>query len=147
MNSVETRQYLQKVKVKKMALNAKEKKFAENYALHGNKRKCYLEAFPECVSNEAADASSARLLKKPEVAEYIQTMRKEALERIGEKFDYIATQLVDDIEYRNEKGQKSATWAKSMQMLQNMYGFQSMKLDVAAQNEIIINIRKENEDE
>ena len=130
-----------------MALNAKERNFAENYALHGNKRRSYLEAFPDCVSDDAADASSARLLKKPEVAEYIQQVRKEALERIGEKFDYIATQLVDDIEWRGDKGQKSATWAKSMQMLQNMYGFQSMKVDLAARDEIVINIRKENNDE
>ncbi len=130
-----------------MALTAKQKKFAELYALHGNARKSYLEAFPDTTTDHSADTASQILLKKPELVEYIQAVRKQNLERIGDKFEYIAQQLIDDIEFRDDKGKKSSTWAKSMQMLQNMYGFQSMKVDLAARDEIVINIRKENENE
>lgn len=123
-----------------MALTAKQKAFAERYALLGNARKCYIEAFPDVKNVDAADSCAYTLLRKPEVAEYIQEIRKQNLERIGDKFAYIAQQLVEDIEYRDEKGKKSPTWAKSMQMLQNMYGFQQMKLDVEQKTEVVINV-------
>ena len=123
-----------------MALTAKQKKFAENYALLGNARKCYIDAFPEVKNVESADSCAYILLRKPEVAEYIQEIRKQNLERIGDKFNYIAQQLIEDIEYRDEKGRKSATWAKSMQMLQNMYGFQQMKVSVDQKTEVVVNV-------
>jgi len=53
--------------------------------------------------------------------------------------------LLEDINYTDEDGKHSATWTKSVDLLQKQLGLQNQKIDVSAEKGITINITGGNE--
>ena len=126
-------------------LTAKQKKAIEYFVECGQKAKAYKDAYDGNTDSSHAIREMNKILDKPEGQEYLALVRKQYIDRIGNRAEFIMKQLVEDIEWRGEKGGKSATWAKSIDLLQKQLGLQSQKVDLAAQNEININIVKESD--
>lgn len=59
-----------------MALQQKQKRFAEEFAACGNMRKAYYAAGYKPKSDAVADTNACNLLKNPKVAEYLQEINK-----------------------------------------------------------------------
>lgn len=54
-------------------LNNRHKSFIDEYLLNGrNARQAYLKVYPDCNSEEGADASASKLLSNPKVLEYLK---------------------------------------------------------------------------
>lgn len=113
-----------------MALTEKNKKFCRAYiANRYNGAKAYLEVCPE-MDYDIACASASRLLKKPEVMEYIKELQREAVAEYGDLAALIARELVDDIQYRDEDGNHSGGWQKSIDLLSKNLGLQKQDISV-----------------
>lgn len=111
-----------------MALTAKQMRFCEEYAICGNGTQSYLIAF-ETENRKTARDNASKLLTRPEIIEYIKEARKEYLSRVGDKAEFLAAQLVDEISWRDEDGKKSPNWAAAVNLLQKQCGLQQTKLD------------------
>lgn len=112
-----------------MALTKKQRAFCEEYALNGfNAIQAYLKAFD--ASERTANTEGYKLLKKPEVIEYIKELQAERVRRWGDCASVLAQELMDDIVFRDEKGHRSPTWQKSVDLLQKQLGLQSSKVDL-----------------
>lgn len=111
-----------------MALTAKQMKFCEEYAICGNGTQSYLIAF-ETENRKTARDNASKLLAKPEIQEYVKEVRKEYISRVGDKAEFLAAQLIDEISYRDEDGKKSPNWAVAINLLQKQCGLQQTKVD------------------
>lgn len=111
-----------------MALTAKQMKFCEEYAICGNGTQSYLIAF-ETENRKTARDNASKLLAKPEIQEYVKEVRKEYISRVGDKADFLAAQLIDEISYRDENGKKSVNWIAAINLLQKQCGLQQTKVD------------------
>lgn len=111
-----------------MALTAKQMKFCEEYAICGNGTQSYLIAF-ETENRKTARDNASKLLAKPEIQEYVKEVRKEYISRVGDKAEFLAAQLIDEISYRDEDGKKSPNWIAAINLLQKQCGLQQTKVD------------------
>ena len=112
-----------------MALTKKQRAFCEEYALNGfNAIQAYLKAFD--AGERTANTEGYQLLKKPEVIEYIKELQAERVRRWGDCASVLVQELMDDIVFRDEKGHRSPTWQKSVDLLQKQLGLQSSKVDL-----------------
>lgn len=113
-----------------MALTEKNKKFCRAYiANRYNGVKAYLEVCPD-MDYDIACISASRLLKKPEVMDYIKELQQEAVAEYGDLAAMIARELVDDIQYRDEEGNHSGGWQKSIDLLSKNLGLQKQDISV-----------------
>lgn len=112
-----------------MALTKKQRAFCEEYALNGfNAIQAYLKAYD--ATERTANTEGYQLLKKPEVIEYIKELQAERVRRWGDCASVLVQELMDDIVFRDEKGHRSPTWQKSVDLLQKQLGLQSSKVDL-----------------
>lgn len=111
-----------------MALTARQMKFCEEYAICGNGTQSYVNAF-ETENRKTARDNASKLLAKPEIQEYVKEVRKEYISRVGDKADFLAAQLIDEISYRDENGKKSVNWIAAINLLQKQCGLQQTKVD------------------
>ena len=111
-----------------MALTARQMKFCEEYAICGNGTQSYLIAF-ETENRKTARDNASKLLAKPEIQEYVKEVRKEYISRVGDKAEFLAAQLIDEISWRDEDGKKSPNWAVAINLLQKQCGLQQTKVD------------------
>lgn len=58
-------------------LSDKQRLFCQNYVKHFNALKAYRESYPTCKTDNAAAAASTRLMKKPEIQDYIKELKEE----------------------------------------------------------------------
>lgn len=122
-----------------MALTKKQRAFCEEYALNGfNAIQAYLTAFG--CGQRTANTEGYQLLKKPEVIEYIKVLQAERVRRWGDCASIIVQELMDDIVFRDDKGKRSSTWQKSVDLLQKQLGLQSTKLDVKSNMQIKVDL-------
>lgn len=122
-----------------MALTKKQRSFCEEYALNGfNAIQAYLTAFG--CGERTAKTEGYQLLKKPEVIEYVKELQAERVRRWGDCASVIVQELMDDIAFRDEKGKRSSTWQKSVDLLQKQLGLQSTKLDVKSNMQIKVDL-------
>lgn len=113
-----------------MALTEKNKQFCREYiANRYNGTKAYLAVYPT-VSYETASNNASRLLKKDECIEYIKTLQQEAVREYGDIAAMIARELVDDIQYRDDEGNHSGGWQKSVDLLSKNLGLQKQDISV-----------------
>lgn len=111
-------------------MTEKQKIFCQAYiANHYNATRAYLEAYPGSSYN-TANSQPTRLLKKQEIRDYIAELQREAVQQYGDIAALISQQLVEDITYRDEDGNHSAGWQKSVDLLSKNLGLQKQDISV-----------------
>ena len=121
-------------------LTAKERAFCEEYVKSYNAYQAYLDVY-KCKTDTAKSAGW-KLLYRPAIIEYIKELQKALTERYVDASAIILEQLMQDIIYRDENGEHSPTWLKSVDLVQKQVGLQKLKADIQAEN-TIINVRIE----
>lgn len=121
-------------------LTKKQKLAIEKFVEYGNKTQAYREVYECEMDSRKCNAEMNRILDLPDAKEYLELIRKQSIERLGDLAEYLARNLLDDIEYRDEKGNKSKTWQKSVELLQKQFGLQTTKLNVDQKTVVEINV-------
>ena len=121
-------------------LTAKERAFCEQYVKTYNAYQAYLEVYG--CKPDTAKSAGWKLLYRPAIVEYIKELQKALTERYVDASAIILEQLMQDIIYRDENGEHSPTWLKSVDLAQKQLGLQKLKADIQAEN-TVINVRIE----
>ena len=121
-------------------LNKKQKLAIEKFIEYGNKTKAYREVYECQMDSRECNREMNRILDLPGAKEYLELIRQQSIERLGDLAEYLARTLLDDIEWRGENGERSKTWQKSVDLLQKQQGLQTAKLNVDQKTEVVINI-------
>ena len=116
-------------------LTAKERAFCEQYVKSYNAYQAYLDVY-KCKTDTAKSAGW-KLLYRPAIVEYIKELQKALVERYVDASAIILEQLMDDIIYKDENGEHSPTWLKSVDLAQKQLGLQKLKADIQAENTVI----------
>ena len=124
----------------KLGLTAKERAFCYEYVKTYNAGQAYMAVY-DCKLNTAL-SDGYKMLKRPAIIEYIKELQKALVERYADASAIILEQLMEDIIYRDENGNHSQTWLKSVDLAQKQLGLQKLKADVQSEN-TIINVRIE----
>ena len=119
-------------------LTAKERAFCESYVKSYNAYQAYLDVY-KCKPDTAKSAGW-KLLYRPAIINYIKELQQALVDRYADASAIILEQLMDDIVYRDENGNHSPTWLKSVDLAQKQLGLQKLKADIQAQN-TVINVR------
>ena len=69
--------------------------------------------------------------------EYIKELQQALVERFADASAIILEQLMQDIIYRDENGEHSPTWLKSVDLAQKQLGLQKLKADIQQEHTII----------
>lgn len=110
-------------------MNEQQKKFCEEYVKCYNATKAYSIAYPDANYNTCRKNSSM-LLKHEELREYIQKLQADAVKAFGDAAALMAKELLEDIVYRDEDGNKSPGWQKSVDLLSKNLGLQKQDISV-----------------
>ena len=121
-------------------LTAKERAFCEEYVKSYNAYQAYLDVY-KCKTDTAKSAGW-KLLYRPAIVEYIKKLQQALVERYADASAIILEELMEDIIYRDENGNHSSTWLRSVDLAQKQLGLQKLKADIQAEN-TIINVRIE----
>ena len=116
-------------------LTAKERAFCDEYVKTYNASYAYLRAYG--CKPDTANAAGWKMLKRPAIVEYIKELQKALVERYADASAIILEQLMEDIIYRDENGNHSQTWLKSVDLAQKQLGLQKLKADIQAENTVI----------
>ena len=116
-------------------LTAKERAFCEQYVKTYNAYQAYLGVY-KCKPDTAKSAGW-KLLYRPAIVEYIKELQKELVERYADASAIILAELMQDIIYRDEDGNHSSTWLRSVDLAQKQLGLQKLKADIQAENTVI----------
>lgn len=118
-------------------LTAKERKFCEAYVQNYNASQAYLNSY-DCKP-DTANSAGWKLLERPAIINYIKELQQELTNRYVDAASIILSELMSDIVYRDEEGNHSPTWLKSVDLAQKQLGLQKLKAEVQA-NHTVINI-------
>lgn len=126
-------------------LTAKQRAFCEEYVKTYNQRHSYQTAY-EC-SYEIAVKDAWRLMKKPQVREYITELEKEAFEINRINAEHIANEL-STIAFA-EKGDKdynANAKLRALDLLQKQLGLQQQKVEQIQETTIKVTIDEDEEE-
>ena len=118
-------------------LTAKERAFCEEYVKSYNAYQSYLYVYG--CKPDTAKSAGWKLLYRPAIIEYIKELQQALTERYVDASAIILEQLMQDIIYRDENGEHSSTWLKSVDLAQKQLGLQKLKADIQ-QEHVIINV-------
>lgn len=116
-------------------LTAKERAFCEAYVKSYNAYQAYLDVYG--CKPDTAKSAGWKLLYRPAIIEYIKELQQALTERYVDASAIILEQLMQDIIYRDENGEHSPTWLKSVDLAQKQLGLQKLKADIQAENTVI----------
>ena len=116
-------------------LTAKERAFCESYVKTYNAYQSYLEVY-NCKPDTAKSAGW-KLLYRPAIVEYIKELQQALVDRYADASAIILEELMNDIVYRDENGEHSPTWLKSVDLAQKQLGLQKLKADIQQEHTII----------
>ena len=116
-------------------LTAKERAFCEEYVKSYNAYQSYLDVYG--CKPDTAKSAGWKLLYRPAIIEYIKELQQALTERYVDASAIILEQLMQDIIYRDENGEHSPTWLKSVDLAQKQLGLQKLKADIQADNTVI----------
>lgn len=127
---------------RKSGLTKKERAFCEYYALDNESAtQAYLKAY-DCEYN-TAKGQGYKMLKKPQISEYIDTLQKEAFaaacitaEKVGLKLAEIAFAAKGDEDYT------TAAQLKALDLLQKQLGLQKQQIEADVKTDINIIIEE-----
>ena len=121
-------------------LTAKERAFCESYVKTYNAYQSYLDVYG--CKPDTAKSAGWKLLYRPAIVEYIKELQKALVERYADASAIILEELMQDIIYRDENGNHSSTWLRSVDLAQKQLGLQKLKADIQAE-QTVINVRIE----
>ena len=116
-------------------LTAKERAFCEEYVKSYNAYQSYLDVYG--CKPDTAKSAGWKLLYRPAIIEYIKELQQALTERYVDASAIILEQLMQDIIYRDENGEHSSTWLRSVDLAQKQLGLQKLKADIQAENTVI----------
>lgn len=136
-----------------MALQQKQKRFAEEFAASGNMRKAYYAAGYKPKSDAVADTNACNLLKNPKVAAYLQNLNQSiaspkvlqsqqlqeflsAIIKGEEKEEKTYVNALGELE--NYKTINQANQIRSAELLAKIQGLMTAKVDVTGNVPVII---------
>lgn len=125
---------------RKEGLTKKEQAFCEYYALHcESATQAYLKAYG--CEYTTANAQGCKMLHKPHIKEYIETLQKQAFESACISAEKVALKLAEiAFADKNDKIYTVSAQLKSLELLQKQMGLQTQKVEADVKNEININI-------
>ena len=116
-------------------LTAKERAFCEEYVKSYNAYQAYLDIYG--CKPDTAKSAGWKLLYRPAIVEYIKKLQQALVERYADASAIILEELMQDIIYRDENGNHSQTWLKSVDLAQKQLGLQKLKADIQQEHTII----------
>ena len=116
-------------------LTAKERAFCEEYVKSYNAYQAYLDVYG--CKPDTAKSAGWKLLYRPAIVEYIKELQQALVERYADASAIILEELMNDIVYKDENGNHSSTWLKSVDLAQKQLGLQKLKADIQAENTVI----------
>ena len=119
----------------KLGLTAKERAFCDEYVKTYNAGQAYMAVY-DCKLNTAL-SDGYKMLKRPEIINYIKELQQALTERYVDAAAIILDELMKDVLYRDENGNHSSTWLKSVDLAQKQLGLQKLKADIQAENTVI----------
>ena len=124
----------------KLGLTAKERAFCDEYVKTYNAGQAYMAVY-DCKKNTAL-SDGYKILKRPAIIEYIKELQQALVERYADAASIILNELMQDVVYKDENGNHSSTWLKSVDLAQKQLGLQKLKADIQAE-QTVINVRIE----
>ena len=123
-----------------LKLSPRERTFCEAYAECYNAKEAYLIAF-DTTNPDSARASGSRMLKRPQVREYIIQLQKEAFERAMITPERVANKLADiAFAQKGDENYNATAQLKALDLLQKQMGLQTQKVDANVSTEINVNL-------
>ena len=119
----------------KLGLTAKERAFCDEYVKTYNAGQAYMAVY-DCKKNTAL-SDGYKMLKRPAIINYIKELQQALTERYVDAAAIILNELMQDIIYRDEDGNHSSTWLRSVDLAQKQLGLQKLKADIQAENTVI----------
>ena len=116
-------------------LTAKERAFCDEYVKTYNAYQSYLDVYG--CKPDTAKSAGWKLLYRPAIIEYIKELQQALVERYADAASIILNELMEDIVYRDESGNHSPTWLKSVDLVQKQLGLQKLKADIQQEHTII----------
>ena len=111
-------------------MTEKQKAFCRAYIANKyNGTQAYFEAYNPSSYNTAS-SEAAKLLKRQDIRDYIAELQQEAVKEYGDMAALIAKELVEDITYRDDEGNHSGGWQKSVDLLSKNLGLQKQDISV-----------------
>ena len=122
-------------------LTAKERAFCEEYVKSYNAYQAYLDVYG--CKPDTAKSAGWKLLYRPAIINYIKELQQALVERYADASAIILEELMNDIIYRDESGNHSPTWLKSVDLAQKQLRLQKLKADIQQEHTIInVNIEE-----
>lgn len=122
----------------------KERDFCHEYVKTYNATQAYLAAF-DCVY-DTAKAAGYRLLKKPQIKEYIRELEMEAFEANSINAEHIANELSKMAFGEINEVNTTTTKLKALDLLQKQLSLQGQKISATVESDVNITIKvKEDE--
>lgn len=129
--------------VRRMAkhkINANSIAFCNEYVANGyNAVQAYVIAYPKS-SLESAKGNANRLLRTPEIKEYIKELQRERFEALNISAERIACELAAMAFSDFDDNNNATSKLKALDLLQKQMGLQSQKMEVNGEQKIVISI-------
>lgn len=122
---------------KKGTLTNTQKRFLEEYIKDYNGTRAYMRAYPN-ASYDTANATSCRILKKPEAHAYLDQLEGEKFKELRINAEHIATELAKIAFMDDTASQKDRM--KAIELLQKQLGLQQQKITADVSTNINIDI-------
>lgn len=125
---------------RKNGLTKKEKAFCEAYVFDGESATgAYLKAY-DCEYS-TANAQGCKMLRKPHIKEYIETIQKEAFAAACITAEKVALKLADiAFAAKGDEDYNTAAQLKALDLLQKQLGLQKQHIDADLHTDINITI-------
>lgn len=127
---------------KLQGLSAKEKRFCEEYIRNGyNATKAYLLAY-DCEYS-TANSQGYKLLRKPEIKQYIEEVQKIAFDEACISAERIALKLAEiAFADKGDKDYNASAQLKALDLIQKQLGLQTQKVEADLHTDINITIEE-----
>lgn len=111
--------------VRRMALTPKQKAFCEEYVANGyHISNAYRIAYPD-ANEHSVKTNSYKIMKYPEVKEYIKELQKERFEALNISADRIACELAELAFSGFDDNNNATSKLKALDLLQKQLGLQN----------------------
>lgn len=121
-------------------MTKKEKMFCEEYVANGgNASRAYFAAYDTTIEN--ARKLYCKVMKKPEVKEYIAALQKEAFEAACITAERVALKLADiAFAAKDDENYNATAQLKALDLLQKQLGLQHQHIEADVNTDITITI-------
>lgn len=121
----------------KQKINANSIAFCNEYVANGyNAVQAYVIAYPKS-SLESARGNANRLLRTPEIKEYIKEIQKERFEALNISAERIACELAELAFSDFDDNNTASSKLKALDLLQKQLGLQTQKVDAKVETTTI----------